>query len=51
MLERLKTLPASQNVRFALLKIYAGGKPFPFQNPLERCLPLGATEQTIQKIR
>lgn len=40
---RFCTLPAFQNKRFAFFKIYAGGKQFPMQNWLERCLLLGAT--------
>ena len=42
-------LPAFQNGRFALFKMYAGEKRFPLQNRIGRYLFLGTTEQKLTK--
>ena len=49
MFEQFYTLPTFQNGRFALFKIYAGGKQILLKNLLEKFSLLGALRKQLEK--
>ena len=49
MFEQFYTLPTFQNGRFALFKIYAGGKQILLKNLLEKFSLLGVLRKQLEK--